>query len=91
MRTIPARLAVKLTLAMGLCSLVCLAVFLAFRQIDDVRGVAGGVGMLLAPSGSAVGIWSAIRLRSVACAAAAIPALTASAGWAWIVRAALQS
>lgn len=90
MRVIAADFTIRLTLAMGVSSLACLMLFVALRHVDGVRGITGGSGTLLALNGSAVGIWSAIRLRRFGCVASAIPALITLTGWVWIVPASLQ-
>ncbi len=77
---------IRLTPGTGLLSLVLLVVARAMWRFDNVRAGCAGVGGVLAPIAVAVGIWSAIRLRSFVCFLVTIPAIIALSGWIHVMR-----
>jgi hypothetical protein len=70
-------------------SFLSAVLFLLFRQISDVRGVAGGVGVMASLVGSGVAFWFGLRGRERKLIAMALLSILPLGFWCWITYKAL--
>jgi hypothetical protein len=66
-------------------SFLSAVVYLLFRQISDVRGVTGGVGIMASLIGSGVAFWFALRGRQRDLIAMALLSVLPLGFWCWII------
>jgi hypothetical protein len=82
---VPVGSLMRFVLVAGCGSLLTLSVAHGFWYLRDVRACCVGVGFLSAATGSGVGMWAALRLRSLKLLLSSLPVILALVGWMWLM------